>query len=148
MFPARRLDMPQPLPGEQSPLHAKRLPLAFLGSCRSASMLPSAQDFDSVELPGTFPFCNKPIVTPSAGCRRGESGWFPATPGGRCLEMSLEHGGSLGQQKTSSRGVSSLLLASQGASKYGQHTAARAANFSQSSRFPCRASGTLYHLPF
>lgn len=74
VFPAGRSDVPQPPPGEQSLLHAERLPPAFLGSCRSASMLPSAQDFDSVELPGTFPFCNKPIVTPSYKLAAEEGG--------------------------------------------------------------------------
>lgn len=148
VFPAKKLAVSQPLSREQSLLHAKWLPPVFLRSCCSASMPPLAQDFDSIELPGTFPFCSKPRVTPSARCRKGERGCFPETPCGRCLEMSLEHRGSLGQQKASSWGVSRLFLARQGVSKYGQCTAARAANFSQSSRFPCQTSGILYHLPF
>lgn len=74
VFPAGRSDVPQPPLGEQSLLHAERLPPAFLGSCCSASVLPSAQDFDSVELPGTFPFCNKPIVTPSYKLAAEEGG--------------------------------------------------------------------------
>lgn len=145
MLPGRRSDVPQPFPGEQSPLHTEHLPPPFLRSHHSSSMLPSAWDFDSAEVPGAFPFCNKPIVTPSADCGRGESGCFPATPEGRCLEKSLEHGGSLGQQKALSQGVSSLLLASQGVSKHGQRTAARAANFSQ--KQPVSLSGLRYFVP-
>lgn len=145
---ARQLAGSQPLSREQSLFHTKWLPPVFLRSCCSASMPPLAQDFNSVELPGTSPFCSKPKVTPSARWWKGEHSCFPQTPQGCCLEMSLEHSGSLGQQKASSWGISRLFLASQGVSKHRQCTAARAANFSQSSRFPCWTSGALHHLPF
>lgn len=63
VFLAKRSDMP--------PMSSGSL-LPSLGLATQRPMLPLAQDFNGMELPGTFPFCSKATVTSSAGCRRRE----------------------------------------------------------------------------